>query len=75
VENKDNQDDYDILTEKEEEDKGEMKDEDVDDVQFLRRHVLFMKQQQLHNLETGRLLGAGRFGSARKVVYEGLRPS
>ena len=71
VEDQDNQEDDDILTEKEEEDKDEMKDEDGDDVQFLRRHVLFMKQQQLRNLETGRLLGVGGFGSVRKVVYEG----
>uniref|UniRef100_A0A0N7ZDB2 Protein kinase domain-containing protein n=1 Tax=Scylla olivacea TaxID=85551 RepID=A0A0N7ZDB2_SCYOL len=63
---------HDILTEKDEDKKNEVQDEDVqDNTLFLQRHVPFMTQQQLHQLVTGRLLGVGGSGSVRQLTYDG----
>ncbi len=42
-----------------------------DDTQFLRRHVPFLTEEQLHSLGPGRHLGAGGYGSVKQLRYEG----
>ena len=57
------------LTKVEEENAYKFQNENVEE--FLGRHVLFMTEEQLHSLGTGRPLGEGGFGSVKQVMYDG----